>query len=147
MGATHAFAASATVVDVAVNNVQYKLALSGTQYDTDTWSDPEKIEPTLWTPISGLVIRPVGSPRMVWKGGSGIMSITGEIDPAPEGGHPYIALNPYDGKYEGPEYWKSWIMARNVFVCFSDTKGEPGPIGNKWDMDNVPTIVFKQVDP
>ena len=163
--ASHAFAASAT----GVTNVQYKLALSGTYNDTDDWSDPEEIES--W--VSGLVVRPVGSPRLVWgKAPYPIMSNTGEIDPSGLT-EPRIALNPYDGEYEGPDYWKSSIKARNVFVCFSATGGNPGP---NWDTDGdgciwvkyydytectnqsdpdgirdpgdiVPTIIFKQVDP
>ncbi len=91
------------------------------------------------------------------------MSNTGEIDPSGLT-EPSIAVNPYDGEYEGPDYWKSSIKARNVFVCFSATGGNPGP---NWDTDGdgdwqeydeefgwirdqgdlVPTIIFKQVDP
>jgi len=92
------------------------------------------------------------------------MSNTGEIDPSGLT-EPRIALNPYDGEYEGPDYWKSSIKARNVFVCFSATGGNLGPNWDTngdgewrvWDNeindwirdpdDLVPTIIFKQVDP
>jgi len=145
--------------------VQYKLARSGAYYDTDNWSQPEEIESTLTNQISGLLVRPVGSPRLVWLGSSHkVMSNTGEIDPSGLT-EPRIALNPYDGEYEGPDYWKSSIKARNVFVCFSATGGNLGPNWDTngdgewrvWDNeindwirdpdDLVPTIIFKQVDP
>ncbi len=165
--ASHAFAASAT----GVTNVQYKLALSGTYYDTDDWSQPEEIES--W--VSGLVVRPVGSPRLVFGKAAPypIMSNTGEIDSHGES-EPRIALNPYHGKHGGGDYLDTSIKARNVFVCFSATGGDPGPGWNTdgdlspylLDQDDnpipdpndptkylrdpddlVPTIIFKQVDP
>jgi hypothetical protein len=155
--ATHAFAAMETAT---IAGAQYTLSLSGAYYDTDDWSDPEEIES--W--VSGLVVRPVGSPRVVWgKAPYPIMSNTGEIDSYGET-VPRIALDPYQGKYDGPNYWNTWITARNVFVCFSATGGNPGP---NWDTDGdgvtqeydpvlgwirdqgdlVPTIIFKQGDP
>ncbi len=141
--ATHAFAASATA---ATFNVQYKLALSGPpNYDTDNWSQPEEIES--W--VSGLAVRPVGSPRLVWSAGGGkVMSNTGEIDPSGLT-EPRIALNPYDGEYEGPDYWKSSIKARNVFVCFSATGGDPDynpALGYGWDTDGDGCIWVKYYD-
>jgi len=168
--ATHAFAAMGTVT---IAGAQYKLALSGPPYyDTDDWSQPEEIES--W--VSGLVVRPVGSPRLVFGKAAPypIMSNTGEIDPSGLT-EPRIAVNPYDGEYEGPDYWKSSIKARNVFVCFSATGGNLGPnwdtngdgciwvkyydytectnqndpdgIRDPDDLDLVQTIIFKQVDP
>jgi len=156
--ASHAFAATGS----AATNVQYKLELSGTYYDTDDWSDPEEIES--W--VSGLVVRPVGSPRLVFGKAAPypIMSNTGEIDPSGLT-EPRIAVNPYDGEYGGGDYRDTWITARNVFVCFSATGGNPGPNWdtngdgewrvwddelNDWIRDQgdlVPTIIFKQVDP
>lgn len=115
-------------------------------------------------PLSGLVVRPVGSPRLVWgKAPYPIMSNTGEIDSHGES-EPRIAVDPYHGKYGGGDYRDTSIKARNVFVCFSATGGDPGP---NWDTDGdgntqeydeefgwirdqgdlVPTIIFKQVDP
>ncbi len=163
--ATHAFAATGS----AVTNVQYKLALSGPpNYDTDDWSDPEEIES--W--VSGLVVRPLGSPRTIWPDtNNSVMSNSGQLEMFSSlPSDPCISVNQSSGKYEGTTYRDTYLSLRDVYICFADIGGDPGwdtdgdgytdwyepgvgyildPYGNRLrdPGDLVQTIIFKQVDP
>ena len=99
------------------------------------------------------------------------MSSTGELD-IEQNISPSIAVNPYYGKTTSTTYRDTYVMLRNVFICFNGNGGDPGP---NWDTDGdgytdwyisgqgyvydaygnkmrdpddlVNTIIFKQVDP
>lgn len=154
------------VPDAETSYVQYKLARSGAQYDTDTWSDPE-----VGHTAGGLEIRPLGSPRTIWPYyENSIMSNSGQLEMFSSlPSDPCISVNQSSGKYEGTTYRDTYLSLRDVYICFADIGGDPG-----WDTDGdgetdwyedgepvldpngeplrdpgdlVQTIIFKQVDP
>ena len=118
--------------------------------------------------IKGMVMRSTGSPRpLVYDSvNKRILSTTGVLESSSEDSYkPCIALNEYQGVYDGPSYRDTYITGRNVFILTIEAAGDPGP---GWDVngngkthtidsdtgmtvrdlaDMQPTVVFKQVDP
>lgn len=152
----HAFAIS----EMTYGSFEYSLALSGIYYDYDVWSQPNKV---ISSP-SGMVIRPVGSPRFSFPGEGRALTSSSEIDEKCSDNKPRIGVNMHTGHYGGGDYRDTWLVLRDVYACFTDSGGDPGP---GWDMDGdgviyeqdpdgnvyrdpddlVTTIIFKQIDP
>jgi hypothetical protein len=158
----HAYATG----EVNLNENHYTLSLSGTNYDTDSWSSPR----SLLTLSLGVVARPMGVSRTIWGSldiTNAIDSDTGILELYHDDTWPCITLNPVNGGYEdnGNGHRDAWVDNRDVYLAFETKTGDPGPgwdtnddgDNEKWDAtlqqyvrdpgDIAPIIIFKKVDP